>query len=54
MSSGRDGRYSKALQWVGMGMWVGWAMGGKVAGIAGVLLGGAGAMVAAFRIRQEL
>lgn len=49
-----DGGYGEALEWVGVGVRVGRAVGGQVAGVAGLLLGGGGAVVAALGVGQDL
>lgn len=54
MAGGWDRRYCEALEWVGVGVWVGRAVGGQVAGVAGLLLCGGGAVVAALRVGHDL
>lgn len=54
MAAAWDGGNSKTLQWVGMGVRVGRAVGRKVAGVTGLLFGGGGAMVAALGVNHDL
>lgn len=54
MAAGWDGGNSKTLEWVGMGMRVGRAVGGQVAGVAGFLFCGGGAVVAPLRVNHDL
>lgn len=54
MACGRDCRYSEALERVGVGVRVGRAVGGQVAGVAGLLLCGGGAVVAALGVGKDL
>lgn len=54
MAEGWDGRHGEALERVGVGVRVGRAVGGQVAGVAGLLLGGGGAVVAALGVGQDL
>lgn len=54
MAAGRDGGDGKALEWVGVGVRVGRAVGGEVAGVAGFLFCGGGAVVAPLRVDHDL
>lgn len=54
MAAGWDGGYSKTLERVGMGVRVGRAVGWEVAGVAGFLFCGGGAMVAPLRVHHDL
>lgn len=54
MAGGWDGRYGEALEWVGVGVRVGRAVGGQVAGVAGLLLCGGGAVVAPLGVGHDL
>lgn len=54
VAAARDCRYSKALEWMGVGVWVGRAMWGQVARVAGLLLCGGGAMVASLGVGHDL
>lgn len=54
MTAGWDGGYGEALEWVGVSVRVGRAVWGQVAGVAGLLLCGAGAVVTALGVGQEL
>lgn len=54
MAAGWDCGYSKTLEWVGVGVRVGWAVWRQVTGVAGLLLCGGGAVVAAFKVGHDL
>lgn len=54
VAAGWDGGHGEALERVGVGVRVGWAVRRQVAGVAGLLLGGAGAMVAALGVGHDL
>ena len=54
MTGGWDRRYGKALERVGMGVRVSWAVRGQVAGVAGLLLCGGGAVIAALGVGHDL
>lgn len=54
MAGGWDRRHGKALEWVRVGVRVGWAVGRQVAGVAGLLLSGGGAVVAPLGVDHDL
>lgn len=54
MACGWDCRYSEALEWVRVGVRVGRAVGRQVAGVAGLLLSGGGAVVAPLGVGHDL
>lgn len=54
MAAGWHGGNSKTLEWVGMGVRVGRAVGGEVAGVAGFFFCGGGAVVASLRVDHDL
>lgn len=54
MAGDRDCRHSEALEWVGVSVRVGQAVRGQVAGVAGLLVCGGGAVVAALGVSQDL
>lgn len=54
MAAAWDGGNSKTLERVGMGVWMGRAVGRKVAGITWLLLCGGGAMVAPLGVNHDL
>lgn len=54
MGAGWNGGHGEALEQVGVRVGVRGAVGGQVAGVAGFLLCGAGAVVAALRVGHDL
>lgn len=54
MAAGWDGGNSKTLEWVGMGVRVSRAVGREVAGVAGFVVCGGGAVVAPLRVNHDL
>lgn len=54
MAGDRDRRHGEALEGVCVGMRVGWPMWRQVAGVAGLFLGGGGAVVATLWVSHDL